>query len=162
MTDPFNNPFVNPPKNQLFSKSFHLRSHLLRHRHSNSNHLPIPILPPIDDSFVHNSHISSIAHRFRACLSRPCFEDRFTVWLPSHNSSGFISQIVTTSGFAVAELEFSDALQIMAELDQQPSPSPPELQVTAPQDDIPEISPGNSLFSPLAFFPRLMFDFSDT
>jgi hypothetical protein len=101
-------------------------------------------LPPIDEEYVDGSHVTSTSQGLRKWLSRPCFEDRFAVWLPAQEAGGFKSQIVTGSGFAVAELEYSESVEAMAGMDVEQSDkheksAPPVLEVPAPHKEPPSM-----------------------
>jgi hypothetical protein len=103
-------------------------------------------LPPIDEESIDDKRLTSSSPGLRRWTSRPCFEDRFVVWLPAQdNSTEFVTRIVSSAGFAVAELEFSESLETMAGLSdaestQRELPALPELAVSAPREDKSEPS----------------------
>ena len=77
---------------------------------------PVPVQrAPVttEDVVVDPSRLSRVSPGVSRWLSRSCFEDRFTVWLPSSDSTALTSHPVS-SRFAVAELEFSEVIETLA------------------------------------------------
>jgi len=103
-----------------------------------------PILPPaihrgqtpIDEEYVDEKYITSTSQGLRTWLSCPCFEEHFSVWFPAQDSTGFVQQIVTSTGFAVPKLEFSEHVEFMAGLNNgvEIDRLHPELEITPPKE----------------------------
>jgi len=74
--------------------------------------------------------ISPISPGLTRWISRPCFEDRYAVYLPGPDSS-ILSSPVSAASLAVADLEYSEALEAMVEQDH-PFHSSPILITTPP------------------------------
>ncbi|KAJ7781147.1 hypothetical protein B0H16DRAFT_1877924 [Mycena metata] len=95
---------------------------------------PIPVAPPSslpwfnDRALTAEMRLSPSSPGLRRWMSRPCFEERFTVWVPLNGV--ITAQPVQGSSLAVAELEYSAALDAMIgfglpPVEEDPSPVPP-------------------------------------
>ena len=82
-----------------------------------------PILPSSDISRPKNpSHISSVSLGIQRWITRPCFENRFAVYLPTDSG---IQCYPVTSTMAIAALEYPEYLDVMVDPDfDQFSPNP--------------------------------------
>jgi hypothetical protein len=127
-----NNPRLLPYQDSLRTRM--LKSHLLRTLQrpsglSSSDTLLVSVFstrsapprtgrtaPLVDEHAVDPSRLSAASYGLRRWISRPCFEDRFSVWLLSKDSAELSTHVVTSPGFAVAELEFSIVLEALAGL----------------------------------------------
>lgn len=70
---------------------------------------------------------SSFSSGLRRWTSRPCFEDRFSVWT-AVDGNITCQRISNSPGFALASLEFSPAIEVGADAyGHDPLPSPPQL-----------------------------------
>ena len=97
--------------------------------------------PPMDDLIdavpASTAVISLVSPGLTRWISRPCFEDRYTVYLPGPDGSIFHCQ-VSAASFAVADLEYSEALEAMVERDHLFHPSP--ILITTPPTPTPTSS----------------------
>ncbi|KAJ7179051.1 hypothetical protein C8R46DRAFT_1072315, partial [Mycena filopes] len=104
---------------------------------------PTPVAPPSslpwfnDRALAAEMRLSPSSPGLRRWMARPCFEERFAVWVPLN---GVIAvQPVQGSSLAVAELEYSAALDAMIGFglppveEEDPSPAPPPPPVSTPQ-----------------------------
>jgi hypothetical protein len=102
-----------------------------------------PIRPDYEACFPSNTTLVFRASPgLRRWISRPCFEDRFSVFLPSDDG---VRQSPVTSTLAVAALEYSDSLDILADPDFDPTLAQSVLSqdvlCESPLDGLPKTSP---------------------
>ncbi|KAJ7129574.1 hypothetical protein C8R44DRAFT_81941 [Mycena epipterygia] len=95
-----------------------------------------PSIPWFDDRALSAAiRLSPSSAGLRRWMSRPCFEERIAVWVPFNGT--IACQPVTGSSFAVAELEYSAALDAMIGFGLPPveedQPSSPAASVPTPQ-----------------------------
>lgn len=99
-----------------------------------SRSAPVSIKPPALPDHE-TSHPSNTILIFRASpgvrrwISRPCYEDRFSVFLPSEDG---VRQTPVVGVLAVAALEYSEFLDVMVDPDFDPSSPPLELLQDVP------------------------------
>jgi hypothetical protein len=105
---------------------------------------PTPILPSHETTRPpKTTQIFPASPGVRRWISRPCFEDRFSVFLPSQDG---IRKTPVVATLAVTALEYSEFLDVMVYPDFDPSsPSPPD----SPQDvqwapPLPDLPPHQS------------------
>src|SRR6266511_2103247 len=94
-----------------------LKSSLLRHHSSSSNSGIPPLFPPSSDlpNISHpKSPVQSASQGIHHWITRPCFEERYLVYIPS--PSGIQPKHVSAS-LAIAALEYPEYLDIMAHPD---------------------------------------------
>ena len=116
--------------------------------------------PSIDEPAVSVTvQVSPSSPGLHRWIARPCFEDRFAVWIPINGSISCLR--VAGTAFAVAELEYSEALEVMAGFNidfpsLEPSgDDPEEAQETLgiPEPEIPSSSSLSGAFTVLAISP---------
>ncbi|PFH52801.1 hypothetical protein AMATHDRAFT_46012 [Amanita thiersii Skay4041] len=75
---------------------------------------PLPAALPLDDIELPSKtmQVNPVSSGLRRWVSRPCFEDRYVVYSPSGDD--IVSQSVTGPPLGVAEIEYSEALDVMA------------------------------------------------
>lgn len=80
---------------------------------------PIPTVIPLrgppsfnEEAIPATTQVTPISPGLSRWIARPCFEDRFVVWIPVDGS--IIRQGVSGTSFAVADLEYSEAIEYMA------------------------------------------------
>ncbi|KAL0949477.1 hypothetical protein HGRIS_009530 [Hohenbuehelia grisea] len=93
---------------------------------------PRPPSFPIDAHAIPpNMHVLEASRGIRRWIARPCFEDRYSVWLAEDES--IVGKAVSGTSFGVLELEYSEAIEAMAvfglEID-----SPIPMTVTPPSE----------------------------
>ncbi|KAG7449111.1 uncharacterized protein BT62DRAFT_1002654 [Guyanagaster necrorhizus] len=138
---------------------------------------PLPLLPgsfsdSVDEvALPKSAHVVGYSEGLRRWINRPCFEHRFAVWI--RTDDGITQCQVTGTRFAVADLEFSETLEAMADFSQhlyqqlplpsqavelsshaviplpQPLPVPeqepePEPEMLSPSSEVPPPSPSSS------------------
>ncbi|KAJ4478199.1 hypothetical protein J3R30DRAFT_2875038 [Lentinula aciculospora] len=81
----------------------------------------------------------------RSWIDRPPFEDRFSVW-SAVDGNITCQRVLNTPGFALAALEFSQAIEVKADLfgDPLPSHSSTELQVSARSASVSDVPSSSS------------------
>lgn len=96
-----------------------------------------PFTQPIDELRPAKSvTVSAHSPGLRRWIDRPCFEHRFSVWIPTPD--GISQQVVSGTRFAVPDLEFSEALEAMIDLTNHPqtirdmTPQPLSLETSTP------------------------------
>ncbi len=116
---------------------------------------PPPVLPGSSSDSVDevalpkSAKVVGYSEGLRRWVNRPCFEDRFAVWIRTDDD--ITQHRVTGTRFAVADLEYSEALEAMADFSQQlyqqlslPSQHPVELPphaVAPPPQPLPAPEP---------------------
>lgn len=96
-------------------------------------------MPHADDEVAPSklSQISPYSKGLQTWISRPCFEDRYLVWMRSEE--GIICRSVQGTRLGVASLEFSEALEAMVDL---------AIEFTPPQHPFEESSTPEEGFTP--------------
>ncbi|KAJ7665532.1 hypothetical protein B0H17DRAFT_291156 [Mycena rosella] len=111
---------------------------------------PIPVDPPSPLPWYNDTvpaaamKLSPSSAGLRRWMSRPCFEERVAVWVPVNGE--LTSRPVAGSSFAVAELEYSAALDAMigfglSPVEEEQPPSPAPAPALAPPVPIPQSQP---------------------
>lgn len=84
-------------------------------------------------------HVSGFSTGVRRWISRPCFEERYLVWLL--DDGAIVRKGVSGTSFAVLDLEFSEAMEAMAGFDVGSPPTPvdaaPTYDTTAERGEKP-------------------------
>lgn len=69
----------------------------------------------LDDQAVPKGHeVRTYSQGLQKWALRPCFEDRFDVWIPEDGTGNIMRTHVTGTDFGVAALEISESLDILA------------------------------------------------
>ncbi|KAG5639283.1 hypothetical protein H0H81_004944 [Sphagnurus paluster] len=111
-------------KTRLFARLDRNPRPLHKHPHLAGLHPDEPCPPP-------SSSMSLKSTGLTRWISRPCFEDRFTVFLP-HSDGSVASQPVSGTALAVAALEYSVALEAMVHFDVFEHSPPPPVDISPP------------------------------
>jgi len=120
--------------------------------------VPLPALNLPDHEAIYppkSAQIFLASPGIRRWISRPCFEDRFSVFLPSQDG---VKQTPVVGSLAVAALEYSELLDAMVDPDFDPSLPPSESsqdthRILMLQDLLKEQSPPPETGADLNFYP---------
>jgi len=121
--------------------------------------VPLPALDLPSHEVIHppkSAQIFFASPGIRRWISRPCFEDRFSVFLPSRDG---VRQTPVVGSLAVAALEYSELLDAMVDPDFDPSLPPSESsqdthRIPILQDLLTEKPPPSETGADLTFYPR--------
>lgn len=127
---------------RLKQSSHNLTDAELRATSSLASRPPI-LVDPSPSTFIElapakTAGISLSSPGLKRWISRPCFEDRYAVFVPDQDGT-ILRQAVTATDFAVAALEFSQALEAMVDFDFRANvPLAPPLLVQTPPSPTPD------------------------
>ncbi|KAH9853498.1 hypothetical protein C2E23DRAFT_728639 [Lenzites betulinus] len=100
-----------------------------------------PLSLQLDDNAVDPRHIKPFSAGLRKWADRPCFEDRLQVLLAEDvpvGSTPVWARVPPATGFGVAALEYSVALELLAGLYEEDAPRPDEPRASEPDpSDVP-------------------------
>ncbi|KAF9495407.1 hypothetical protein BDN71DRAFT_1430992 [Pleurotus eryngii] len=86
-------------------------------------------------------HVSGFSTGVRRWISRPCFEERYLVWLPEDGV--IVRKGISGTSFAVLDLEFSEAMEVTAGFD---AGSPTPVDAAPTYETIAEKAPTIPIF----------------
>ncbi|THV08459.1 hypothetical protein K435DRAFT_11648 [Dendrothele bispora CBS 962.96] len=100
---------------------------------------PQPLSDFDEKAISKTDYVSPFSPGLRRWISRPAFEDRLSVWLPDTDET-ISCQRITVTDYALAALEFSEAIEVSADGDVSPS-FPMQSPIQDPTSDTSTPSP---------------------